>query len=458
MSNQIPSKATRAISTARRAFQHKLPTRWMNAEPDPGWSDGISSLPRRHRALPSFPSSGGERVGIMLEGLTFFTRNDRSLCRTPSCERVPPRKHEGSPTRPFSTLSWSLSSLGGRKNLLGTVTSTNLSNAMGRSDRNPIQAQCSTRSLFGSLAIINPSSIMVCSRWYSPGDPKRRLSKREGPRFSLENNKPASIARSNKLRPRITFRSKNLWGLNPFSGGRGGRTDRISSLLQPLTSLLNHRLPGNTILWILMALNLLVFLSWTYSVQVVKKFNDPGPFLFMTKNFLFGEPNLREGRWWTLITSCLSHKDLPHFLINMVSLSFMAPPVLALVGPSTFLGLYLGAGIVSCGVSAFWNRFVEPLLYEEGQGRGRDGFSQGASGSVYAIMTTFACVQPNATFLIFFVLPAPAWACVTGFFAWDLYSASVHSKNSKVDSAGHVGGILAGLLFWRFGLKGIRIL
>lgn len=164
---------------------------------------------------------------------------------------------------------------------------------------------------------------------------------------------------------------------------------------------------------------------------------------------------MAQGRWWTLLTSCVSHERLDHFLVNMISLSFMAPPVLALAGPTTFALLYFGAGIVSSLVSIAGKRMVKK---ENGSALppGRSGLSQGASGSVYAIMSAFACVHPTATFLVFFVIPAPAWAVVSGIFAWDLWHAA-RLPGGQIDSAGHVGGILAGILFWRFGLRGVRL-
>lgn len=201
-------------------------------------------------------------------------------------------------------------------------------------------------------------------------------------------------------------------------------------------------------LYTIFALNILIFISWLYASQALRKFSDPRLYIFLSKNFLSGWVNVADGRWWTMLTACVSHQRLDHFLLNMVSLAFMAPPVLALTGPTTFVLLYFSAGVASSIVSMVARRFV-------GRGEQSD-FSHGASGSVYAIMSTFACVHPTATFLIFFVIPAPAWACVTGIFAWDLWHAA-QTPRDRTDSAGHVGGILAGILFWRFGLKGFRI-
>ena len=39
-----------------------------------------------------------------------------------------------------------------------------------------------------------------------------------------------------------------------------------------------------------------------------------------------------------------------------------------------------------------------------------------------AVMSFFACVSPQTKFLLFFVVPVPAWALVSGFFLWDGYT------------------------------------
>lgn len=56
----------------------------------------------------------------------------------------------------------------------------------------------------------------------------------------------------------------------------------------------------------------------------------------------------------------------------------------------------------------------------------------------------YGAVFPRTTFLLFFVVPVPAWVLIPGLFAWDAYSA-IFTKGSGIDSAGHVGGIIAGL-------------
>ncbi|SPO41861.1 related to PCP1 - mitochondrial serine protease [Pseudozyma flocculosa] len=242
-------------------------------------------------------------------------------------------------------------------------------------------------------------------------------------------------------------------------GGYGGsprpprRSSSTPAFLAPLILRIN-RMPSSYLLNAVIALNALVFLAWMYADSSLRRYSDPRALLFMMKNFACGETNLAEGRWWTLVTSCFSHQMTNHFLLNMVSLFFMAEPVMLVAGNATFLALYLSAGLASATFSLLWHRFADPWFNRGG--RGTKGTSLGASGSIYAIMSTFACIQPRATFLLFFVVPVPAWLCVSGIFAYDLYQAAI-TPGGQVDGAGHVGGILSGLLFWRFGLRGFRM-
>lgn len=64
------------------------------------------------------------------------------------------------------------------------------------------------------------------------------------------------------------------------------------------------------VIHILVAINLAVFLAWQYSLERLKRHNDPSMYIWMSRNFLSGQGNLSAGRWWTMITCCLSQMDL----------------------------------------------------------------------------------------------------------------------------------------------------
>ncbi|GBE79270.1 predicted protein [Sparassis crispa] len=183
----------------------------------------------------------------------------------------------------------------------------------------------------------------------------------------------------------------------------------------------------------------MVFVAWHLAVAKYRTTGDPSTFAFMIQNFTVSMTNIRAGRIWTLLTCCFSHKDTAHLLFNGLTYSFMAPDVMALLGNTRFLSLYLGGGLVSSALSVWWNHSVKKR--DEPYG------SHGASGAIYGIISFFACLAPTAKFYVFAVVPIPAWAFVTGIFLWDGFSA-VYEKRSGVDTAGHIGGILAGIAYY----------
>ena len=100
-------------------------------------------------------------------------------------------------------------------------------------------------------------------------------------------------------------------------------------------------------------------------------------------------------------------------------------------------------------------------------------------GAIYALASFFAFAAPNARFLLFFVVPMPAWACIGAIACFDVYNAVTrrvrhsfslslwtapqkilppshniiakspfYAQFSTLDSAGHVGGLTAGALYW----------
>lgn len=143
-----------------------------------------------------------------------------------------------------------------------------------------------------------------------------------------------------------------------------------------------RREPRNVIAWIV-GINTVVFGLWVYAKDRAMRSGDPGMYWFMMRNFTTGEGNLRAGRWWTVLTYCVSHQSLPHFAFNMLTFLFTGPALLPIIGPARMLQLYFGAGIFSALASAAWPFVLSPMLGNSARqiARKRHSFSQGASGA-----------------------------------------------------------------------------
>lgn len=127
----------------------------------------------------------------------------------------------------------------------------------------------------------------------------------------------------------------------------------------------------------------------------------------------------------------------------------MAPAVMAILGNSAFVGLYLFAVsfdiLVSHARSSLTRAFARvlqgvtastfSLLVNHFVTRNPYYAAHGASGATYGAISFFACAFPKTTFLLFFVVPVPAWLCVSGIFAWDCYNGFLR-RGGMTDSAG----------------------
>ena len=71
--------------------------------------------------------------------------------------------------------------------------------------------------------------------------------------------------------------------------------------------------------------------------------------------------------------------------------------------------------------------------------------SLGASGCISGLITNFALMFPRATIHVF-IVPVPAWLCVTGLATYDLYTC--YRGRGMIDAAGHLGGGMGGILYY----------
>ncbi|MDR3387706.1 MAG: rhomboid family intramembrane serine protease [Rudaea sp.] len=81
-------------------------------------------------------------------------------------------------------------------------------------------------------------------------------------------------------------------------------------------------------------------------------------------------PRTTDGEWWRLVSSLFIHIGIVHLLANMLAFALVAPTVERMVGSTTFLLLYLIAGIGGGLLSVYWS----PLRPEAG-----------ASGAIFGI-------------------------------------------------------------------------
>ena len=139
----------------------------------------------------------------------------------------------------------------------------------------------------------------------------------------------------------------------------------------------------------------------------------------------------RRDEYWRVVTSSFIHANIPHLLMNMMTLFFFGPVVEETLGKLGFLVVYFGAIIVSGIVSVMTNR------------NNPDYSSVGASDATSGVILSYCCFYPfSSLYFLFLPIPIPAILFAVLFI---FMSAHLMGNEGKVIAhEGHLGGAIGG--------------
>lgn len=183
---------------------------------------------------------------------------------------------------------------------------------------------------------------------------------------------------------------------------------------------------------------LMAVLIAAYALQCVNEayFHAPVAFaLGLTKKVFTA------GYVWQLLTFQFLHGGLMHLFCNLLGLWFFGRFVENVLGVSRFLIAYLGAGVVG-GLLNSMLMALFPAHF------GLVVF--GASAGVAGLFAIFACLESEAEVRLYFVLPMRAKTLLVVFGIISVFFTVV-PVGGGVAHAAHLGGIVAGLLWVKFG-------
>jgi len=198
----------------------------------------------------------------------------------------------------------------------------------------------------------------------------------------------------------------------------------------------------------LIIMNTAVFATWYYASTT----NDSKMFRYLRENAVLSWSNVKANRYWTLVTSAFSHKDLMHILFNMLALNTFGS-VLCMaggigVGAPHVAALYLGSALAGSAaflyqktpqVDSRWGRFAQ-------HGLASSPTCLGASGAVMGFATVATCLAPLMR-MSFILIPigVPMFLVTGGFVAVDLFYLG---KNDLIGRSAHLGGALFGAVYY----------
>jgi rhomboid family protein len=141
--------------------------------------------------------------------------------------------------------------------------------------------------------------------------------------------------------------------------------------------------------------------------------------------------------WLSILTSMFLHGSIAHIGFNMLFLWVFGNNVEDRLGKIRYISFYLLCGIAAAYVQSFvFPSSAIPLV--------------GASGAIAGVLGAYMLMFPTApvlTWVLFFIIPVPAFVMIGVWFLLQLTSSlgSV-SGDTGVAYMAHVGGFLAGML------------
>ena len=149
---------------------------------------------------------------------------------------------------------------------------------------------------------------------------------------------------------------------------------------------------------------------------------------------------------WQLVTYLFLHSttDPLHILFNMLALWMFGAEIERTWGTRKFLKYYficgIGAGVCVVLISVLVGAGASPTI--------------GASGAIYGLLLAFGLLFPDAiVFFLVFPMKAKYLVIIMGALA---FFFSIRGGNGNVSNVAHLGGLLVGFLYMRFGIRGFR--
>ena len=177
---------------------------------------------------------------------------------------------------------------------------------------------------------------------------------------------------------------------------------------------------------------------------------------FLSDWFALNGQQFKELKVWTVLSYAFLHStsSLFHIIGNMLGLFFIGRILEPILGTRRFLILYLGGALIGGLIFLLFHYSDMNTVI-------------GASGAVLALMTFFCLLRPEQpiTLLLFFIIPItvkPKWVfwgslgiSVFGILFDELPAVrDPQAHQMVVAHSAHLGGILAGILFFRFAYNG----
>ncbi|MFT4849356.1 MAG: membrane associated rhomboid family serine protease [Sediminicola sp.] len=148
------------------------------------------------------------------------------------------------------------------------------------------------------------------------------------------------------------------------------------------------------------------------------------------EKYKFNIAGIRKGEQIRMLSSGFLHADYNHLIFNMLTLYFFAGIVIAYVGVTQFVLIYLASLLLGSLVSFYFHK--DEYHYS----------AVGASGAVMGILYAAILFIPNQNLYLFFAIPVPAWIFGVAYLLYSIYG--MKKKLGNIGHDAHIGGAIGG--------------
>jgi rhomboid protease GluP len=187
---------------------------------------------------------------------------------------------------------------------------------------------------------------------------------------------------------------------------------------------MESRTPHVWVTWVLVALNVLVYVAMVSSGSGFPKTSGQTALAFGSN---FG-PDTLNGEWWRLFAAMFIHFNLVHITFNMIVLVQMGRIAERLFGNARFAALYFFTGLTASLTSLCWH----PLL----NSAGASGAIFGVLGALLAYVSRYRSSMPRT-------IQAQRFRSAAFIVVYSLFNGLTHQG---IDNAAHLGGLVSGFL------------
>lgn len=156
--------------------------------------------------------------------------------------------------------------------------------------------------------------------------------------------------------------------------------------------------------------------------------------------FALSSESIHHGFVWSLLTYGFLHGGLLHIAVNMLMLYLFGRELVVILGGKLFCWLYFGSALLGGTVWLAFN-LTQPAVL------------MGASGAVLGLIIFFICMDPDRPmgflFIPISIRPRTIGYIIIGFNVLGFLFAELPGSRENVAYSAHLGGALAGYLFFK---------